>query len=410
MSERSWTTPAEIDAEMRRRWLRGDLLRAELGEGAYPLVLPLRRPAASEVSERFGEVRDWIRSLERGSTAGRGYGYEILWEEVRHRIVGKNRIPQRVTVATNDDALRLAGRSAEAASFLRSATRTLARFPDLRAWIARKPLVLVEHADAWERLLDLLDWFRTHPQPYIYLRQIDVPNVDTKFVESRKALLAELLDLVLPEAAYDRTASGTRAFERRYGLLAKPTLLRFRVLDARLHVGRFSDISVPLDEFARTPLDVDRVFVTENEANGLAFPAYPRSLVIFGLGYGVQMLERAAWLASKQLIYWGDIDTHGFAILDRLRGHFPQTVSLLMDRRTLHAHREFWTHEARPHAPPLERLTPEERSLYDDLRDDRLGHGVRLEQERIPFSRLARAVEDLDERLGIDDVHASGGP
>ncbi|MGV9668202.1 Wadjet anti-phage system protein JetD domain-containing protein [Nocardia niigatensis] len=27
--------------------------------------------------------------------------------------------------------------------------------------------------------------------------------------------------------------------------------------------------------------------------------------------------------ASPRLLYWGDIDTHGFAILDRLRQSFP---------------------------------------------------------------------------------------
>ena len=31
----------------------------------------------------------------------------------------------------------------------------------------------------------------------------------------------------------------------------------------------------------------------------------------------------ARWLADCDLHYWGDLDTHGFAMLDRLRSMFP---------------------------------------------------------------------------------------
>ncbi|NOR71388.1 MAG: hypothetical protein GQ532_17115, partial [Methylomarinum sp.] len=33
--------------------------------------------------------------------------------------------------------------------------------------------------------------------------------------------------------------------------------------------------------------------------------------------------------------YWGDLDTHGFAILSRLRHYYPQVKSILMDEKTL---------------------------------------------------------------------------
>lgn len=48
-----------------------------------------------------------------------------------------------------------------------------------------------------------------------------------------------------------------------------------------------------------------------------------------------EALARAAWLDRCQLLYWGDIDTHGFAILDQLRGYFPSAAPFLMDRGTL---------------------------------------------------------------------------
>ena len=130
----------------------------------------------------------------------------------------------------------------------------------------------------------------------------------------------------------------------------------------------------------------------ENEVTGLAFPEQAGSLLIFGGGYGVDRLATAQWLCSRTVIYWGDIDTHGFAILDRLRASFPQTSSLLMDRETLLAHRVQWSSEATPQTADLHGLDPKERALYDDIRFDRLGSGVRLEQERVPYSYMCSAI------------------
>lgn len=114
--------------------------------------------------------------------------------------------------------------------------------------------------------------------------------------------------------------------------------------------------------------------------------------MVFGLGYGLERLGAVPWLRHTRIFYWGDLDTHGFAILDKLRGIFPEACSFLMDRETLLAHRALWGSEPERHDKPLHRLTAAETSLYDDLRHDRLGERVRLEQERIGFDHVARAV------------------
>jgi hypothetical protein len=118
-------------------------------------------------------------------------------------------------------------------------------------------------------------------------------------------------------------------------------------------------------------------------------------MVIFGAGYGFDLLAGARWLHGCSICYWGDIDTHGFAILDQLRGHFPTTASFLMDRDILLAHRLHWGTEEQPERRDLVRLTSEEAALYDDLRCNRLGNRVRLEQERIGFDRVRLALARL---------------
>ena len=65
------------------------------------------------------------------------------------------------------------------------------------------------------------------------------------------------------------------------------------------------------------------MFIVENEINFLAFPRVEDSLLIFGSGYGVGRLKALKWLHECELYYWGDIDVHGLAILDSVRGNFP---------------------------------------------------------------------------------------
>jgi hypothetical protein len=387
----NWTVPEDLRRHLQRLWDSGRLLAAPLrGEPLFPFRLNLRGPNTRALSEQFDAVRAWIREWETGA------GYQVEWSEFNHRILGRNRIPAAANVATEEDALRIIGKAHEAERFREIVARTGERLPPLVEWLARKPLAALDHASDWPRILDVLAWFRDHLRSGLYLRRIDIPGVDTKFIEDRKPLLTELLDLSLPPGAIDAAAPGWRNFERRYALRPKPNLIRFRVLDPCLAIRGLTDLSVPAHEFAVLRLAISRVFITENEINGLAFPDVPASIVIFGLGYGLDRLSDIAWLEGRPLRYWGDIDTHGFAMLDRVRAIFPAAESFLMDRETLFAHQHFWVRESTPYLGELARLNPAEQTLYDDLRFNRLGERVRLEQERIAFTRVtASALSDI---------------
>ena len=377
MSAKEWTTPADLRRQVQRYWDSGSLLAAGV---AFPLELRLKGPDTRALSDRFDEVRHWIRELERESR------YAIEWREVNHRLLGRNRVPARIVVPGEREAFELIGRTDDAARFRSLAAITLEKLPELGPWLARRPLLALENAADWERVLKVLVWFRAHPRSRLYLRQLDIAGVDTKFIETRKPLLSELLDVVLKPETDNRT------FEQRYGLASKPSQIRFRILDERLAIQGLTDLAVPAREFAALDLPVERVFITENEINGLAFPALPGSLVIFGLGYGLDRLSAVRWLHRRALHYWGDIDTYGFHILDRLRALFPDAQSFLMDRETLLEHAPLWVREGNPYDGELARLNSAERALYDDLRHNRLGERVRLEQERIPYGWLERAL------------------
>ena len=120
-------------------------------------------------------------------------------------------------------------------------------------------------------------------------------------------------------------------------------------------------------------------------------------VVIFGSGYGFEHLVQASCLHDRTIHYWGDIDTHGFAILDQLRAYFPQAYSLLMDRETLLAHRALWGEEDRPVKRDLTRLLPMEATLYDALRTDQYARALRMEQERVGYAWVEAALLDCRE-------------
>ena len=394
-----WTTPAELRAQALRRWDRGELL-AELVAPAdlFPLRLTLRVPSSSDLSERFDAVRGWAAELQQGS----GAGYRLVLREVRHRVIGQNKLPDEVWADTLDDALRLIGKTREARAFQTLLAATRERQPALLPWLQRQPLRALALAQAWPRLLDLVAWLQAHPRPGVYLRQVDLAGIHSKFVEAQRGVLAELLDLALPAEAIDRQASGAAQFARRFGFRDKPARVRLRFLDPQ-HAGWVpgidaadADYTLSQPAFAKLEPAVQRVFITENEINFLAFPAVADSLVVFGAGYGFDALAQAGWLQQCTLHYWGDIDTHGFAILDQLRSHFPHALSFLMDRDTLLAHQAQWTEEPQPTQRDLPHLSDDERRLFDDLRWRRLrDEPLRLEQERIAFGRVQQAVGGL---------------
>ncbi len=389
----NWTTPADIRAQVQKLWDKG-LILASLagGEALFPRRLMLKKPSSAELAVRFKEVRTWIADLRQGAH------YRVVMRELRHHIIGSNAVPDEIWMDTLDDALNLIGKGRDARRFNGIVALTRERQPVLLPWLARRPLKALELAEDWPQLMDIIDWMQAHPHPGVYPRQMDIQGIHSKFIEARRAVLRELMDIALPPDAVDTEATGMSRFCRRYGFLDKPLRIRFRILDpelALLPTCTDQDIAVNQDTFNRLEVKVSRVFITENEINFLTFPNLPGSMAIFGAGYGFEMLAQAIWLRRCAIHYWGDIDTHGFAILDQLRAYLPHVNSFLMDRKTLMAHELQWVSEPQPIRRDLVRLSAEERALFDDLRSNRIGPAIRLEQERIGFGWVKTALKSF---------------
>lgn len=390
-----WTQLQEVRVELDRLWLRGGfarlLVQPDEISSLFPLRLALKAPNTVAITEQFSAVRAWADHWSQSRAPIR-----IEWRDVQHRVQGRQRLPAQLWVDRLEDVLVLISKQQDARRLQQLTELTRASCPELLAWLVKNALKALALIDVWPLLLQVVQWCQRHPCPGIYLRQMDIAGIDSKFIEQHRAVLAELLDQALPPSAINHHHKGQSQFTARYGFLDKPLRIRFRLLDQPL--VRLSDETIRADitldshSFAHLQLPIRRVFITENEINFLAFPKVTDALVIFGAGYGWQALASAKWLHHCAIYYWGDIDTHGFAILDQLRALFPHVRSLLMDHATLQQHLSYCGQEPKPIHHDLPRLTTQEQALFNDLRDNRMGKHLRLEQERVGFLWLNAAL------------------
>ncbi len=384
MSGAGWTKPGDVIAVLRRRWNTGAYLRSYLrGEPWEPVILPVKRPGANELLHRFEDARKWAASFE----ADLHPSLLIEYRMVGGRHVGANRVPASVEVPDFSSLCSALRTSQDVRVLDEIMDRTRSEMPSLEQWSMDHPLALLEYKDSWCKVLATAKWIISRETVGSYLRQIDVEGVDTKFVERHQKLLSQLLPHILPPGRVNHAETN---FARRFGFLAKPTYVRLRFLDPGLSPfpPGISEVTLRASELAGIDPGAATVFVMENEVTYLAFPDVPGGIAIFGSGFASSGLSDLPWLGGKEVIYWGDIDTHGFHILSRLRAQVPQVRSILMDRETLLSHRDHWSLEASPARRLPENLTDLEQALYQDLAADIYGRGVRLEQERVRFSRL----------------------
>lgn len=354
------------------------LRSAHTGEAFFPKNIPADKQPDADLATLHRQLAPLVAA----SKERVGFGYTIRYERRKTRLHGIQDLPGAFVFETQDDFLLFLGKINELNQFKRDATSIVQHFPILAGWLTAYPLRVVEYAGCWDDLLAVCHWFMTDwtPNRY-YLRELTAP-VHTKFVEQHKAILTQILDVLLGEQVNTSTVS----FEHRFRLRYDEPLVRVRLLDATM--PGFRDVSLPVSEFRAAHFPARRVFIMENKMNFLAFPEVPKAVAIWGSGFQVGNLKNNDWLTNTEIFYWGDLDAHGFQILSQLRGYYPHTQSLLMDRETLHRFRADWGAGAPTAVPRLPGLTEEEHNMFDFLKNNNL----RLEQEKIPQDWLVSAL------------------
>ncbi len=379
--------PAEVRLLLQRRFAHQHRLWLDATEqdGYWPDDIPLGIPTETQALRQPEAVRAWADEWRQWRGAG-----ELIWINRQWRALGMQRLPASIRLHGPADVADWAGQRER---WLRARERSVAltaRWPGLGNSLGKLFEVMADYTtDDFARLLDCVAWLQTNPRSGLYLRQLPIAGLDSKWVEPRRAVVNELLAVLS-----DRTNDAADFYEL-CGLRKPPQQLRIRILDPALRAsaGGLSDISAPVEELARLDFYPARVLIVENLQTGLALEDLDRTVAVMGLGYGVNVLTALSWLQRARCWYWGDIDTHGFAILSKARSALPHLESLLMDEDTLLRHHPLWSVEPSQHgASELPGLTSGEANLYTKLKLHSFGQAVRLEQERIDWSLAWRAI------------------
>jgi len=304
----------------------------------------------------------------------------VSWGERRWANLGTQRVPERLVLATPADTARVAGRTAHWSRLSTRFARLATEVPGNRAALTAALPGTASEVAAWddgdfERLVLVLAWLAEHPDSGLYIRQLPIRGVDSKWVGTHRRLVQRL----------HLAASGRADL----GLAIRPDLVRVRFLDPDLAPGGLGDVSAPVADLAGLDITPRTVLVVENLETILAVPALEGTVVVHGSGYAVERLDRIPWVRGAGVVYWGDLDSHGFAILNRLRAHGIAARSVLMDTATLEAYADLCVPEPKPSTATLEYLTTGE---HDALRLLAERGNMRLEQERIDW---AHAVDVL---------------
>lgn len=369
---------------MHRDWLATSD-NEHLSEGSWPLEITLSVPTENQALKQVEDVRAWVAAWQAWGGAG-----SLSWGDRRWRTLGTQRVPEKLMLDSPAEVAQWVGEADRWGRAQQRYMELLGRWPHLASKLSRYFDLLADYNEVdYRRLVNMVAWIEKNPASNLYPRQLPVSGLDSKWLEGRKGVLADLINAVRGES------SNEGDFFQRCGLKAPPQLIRLRILDDNLRqqVGGLGDISAPWEQLAELNITAVNVFIIENLQTGLAFDDLPGSVVIMQLGYSVDVLGRLPWVTKANCIYWGDLDTHGFAILNRARTYLSELKSILMDEETLRSHQDLWVEEKTQHAAEtLPLLSDREQEVYQAIKRNVWGQNVRLEQERIAWDVARNAL------------------
>lgn len=356
------------------------------------------------VSIDFNEMRNELTQVIEHSNDRKKFGYTITYKQVKTRKHGIQSLPVEISFQCASDYLKFLQKENEVEHFKSNSLQILAQFPNLKEWIRKNPKKIIDNNGNWQSLLKVCDYFKQCPKPNLYIRELPI-KVHTKFIENNKAVLNDLLNVILGTHEINQEFTTAREFEKRFGLKFNQPQIRLKILDNNIsanHLSGLTDIEVTQEEFIKLKIPCNKVFIFENKTNFsnlmnfLTLPQLENAIGIFGSGYKVADLQKALWLTDKEIFYWGDIDTHGLDILSQIRGYFKQTKSVMMDFDTLNAFKDDWDRGETIHKENLPNLTTEEEAVFKFVRADNV-NTIRLEQEKISHDYVLKQIAKLYE-------------
>jgi len=374
-------TPADVSRAVLGRLQQTWHLDATGSGCSWPYTIALGSYTSAQLAADFPATRENIQTLRDWVATN-----NLNLTDTNRRVQGTTQpVPTHVTVADVDIAARLVGKAwVDRLKRGRARSAALAaRYPHCASISKTVRLIDVWSDVDFELLIAVCDWFMTNAAEGLTPRQVPVPGVHAKWLNTGRPVVELLVG-------------------RPLGLVARhPARIHFTYLDPDHLAGggrRFDSATV--DDTNDVAYKPDIVIITENKDTAINFPATPGAVTVEGDGFGGSTAAKITWIANAPLVvYWGDIDAEGFEILDGYRRDGIPTVSILMDAETRRTYATWGTNsdkngqQIKVRTPKsLPTLTNHEREAYTAVCSGDDGLPLRIEQERIPLDEAASAV------------------
>lgn len=388
MSDRKWgLLPEEVIQRLREKeWRNPRVLKARLkGQKSFPISMSLRPPRGQEAAAGLWQYQNFVEAWK--AFPNRSC---VLWEKRAFRQLSDQNLPARFSVRDIGTLAEVLGEEERSAlaGWESRISRILAE-PFAQEGVAQKELfnVLVDHLEVldgfFENDLELLVKLIPQLKPGLgagcFLRALPVVYVDTKFIEQNLRFLERLLDVL--HQGNVTTAGGLLAWlncsENPKGWLFVRPLCE----SSQAALGGLPILQMDTATLQNFELPASNILVVENVQSGLALPPVNNTIAVFGGGRNTSWLS-ATWLISKQVAYWGDLDSEGFSILSDARGRCSIINPLMMDEETVDKFSSRMVEEPDFVRSPPTNLQDHEFNLFCKLREGCFGK-PRLEQERL---------------------------
>lgn len=385
-------TPEEITTQIAKRvadsW-QDDACRpygsGDPPKSAWPHTFAIGALSKAELQAQFSQIaaatnrwRQWARDHD-----------TMLTTATRIVHSTNQQIPTHATVPNAQVAAAIVGGpwSEQLTRGHERATLLAREFPALTpAELAKVVRTTIEWTDTdIELVIAAGHWFTANDATGLTPRQVPLEGFHAKWLNTGQTIVSVLCGK--PEL----------------GLVTRhPSVVNFTYLDPEhRRVGRHHDSAVIGD--AMTPAYMPRVvIITENKDTAVGFPEVAGGIAVQGHGKGARAVASLEWIRHCPLVvYWGDIDSDGYEILDEHRGCGLDAVSILMTPDTLREYQRFASPTDRKgvvvtarEPKRLTHLSPPEQEAYA-ITCGRDGVAVRIEQERIPLRLAQQHIETL---------------
>lgn len=359
-------TPAEIKKSV-ERYLQKDKNIIELLTGGiiFPLVINLRPlKKKSDFLEYHQEINDFVKSWIDGDCLYQEYfgvklPYQFTFNSLDHFLSFINRAHPVFNVIKQMKLIN-AILFNQTSSIFDENNKELLRY-------------LINGVDV-DTLLKLIPKLKAGVGENKFIRQLDIGDIDTKFIEKNIGVIDLIMRRLYPNYS---TLSEWLSFEE------KPDCW---VLVSNNWIPQLNYYRIDGQTLSKLTIN-EPILIVENEQTILALSKLNLPFFICG-GIG----KNLDWLGDwNNVYYWGDIDSDGLMMLSLAREKIPSIKSVMMDSMTINTFRSQIVQDTTKLINLPSNLNNDEITLFQEV--NRLKE--RLEQEKISEEYILRMLSKL---------------